>query len=59
MFNLQYLLDYDPFSKKSDVGVEVPRSEFNVKKATGMFHKYVREYENLLKANLVWIFFFE
>ena len=53
---MQYLLDFAPFELKDSSGNKMQRQEFNVKQAAKLFNQYVRDDENLLKANLVSVF---
>lgn len=50
---MQYLLDLDPYTGKSDDGNPLPKTDFDPKKAVRMCRDFLRESENLLKANLV------
>lgn len=58
IFTVQYLLDFDPYTGKSDDGTQLPKAEFNAQKAVRMRRDYLRESENLLKAKLVHFFCF-
>ena len=50
---MQYLLDFDPYTGKSDDDNQLPKAQFNPKKAVRMRRDYLRESENLMKAKLV------
>lgn len=50
---MQYLLAFAPFQLRDNKNNPMPREAYDVEAGASIFKDYVREDEDLLKANLV------